>query len=313
MGRAHVHRDAPALSGGRVRAALSVLRRGVAALLVTWPLGAASAEIEWQPVAPQVWRVPGAQVVLVRDGARTWLIGSGPTPAVAAALGETIRRRFGRAVTDVVVTRAAPELAMGLIAFADARTWALPDVIAQMRTRCEACRMRLRDRLGEIAGASLVAPAVRMPTRAVTGARLGPFDARVLERAPGEPALVLRHRGTRVVIAQGLLWPGDVPDLHDTEGAALLASWARLHDFAQGASLLGEPGPVATSRDIVDHVNYVTALHDALTPRALRGDDRAAMGLGVELPAFADRPGYALRHPLNVQRAYREIENARLR
>ena len=92
-----------------------------------------TAAADWpqlQPVSPNVWRVAAArgdpvasnrgvttQLVLVRDGARLWLIGSGPTPAFGSALACAVRRTTGRAVTDIVNTRAAPELALGNVAF----------------------------------------------------------------------------------------------------------------------------------------------------------------------------------------------------
>jgi len=276
-------------------------------------------------VAAGVWRVPAArgepdaanggatiQLVLVRDGARLWLIGSGPTPAFGAALACAIERGTGRAVTDVVNTRAAPELALANAAFPAARLWALPDVAATMRARCGQCLARLQARIGP-AGASLRPTLIRVPTRRVGTAgqragRLGPFDWLALARAPGERVLVLRLRRPhtmRVVIAQGLLWAGDLPDLRDTRSDTFAASLRRLRTFGAGALLLGEQGGPSGVATLTNHLAYLAALHAAIVPQLAHGDAAAAQ---APLPAFMHWPGYAATHPLNVQRVWRELE-----
>jgi hypothetical protein len=273
-------------------------------------------------VAPNVWRVPAArgeadaanggvtiQLVLVRDGARSWLIGSGPTPAFGAALACAIERDTGRRVTDIVNTRAAPELALANIAFPTARLWALADVIEAMRARCATCLARLKARIGEV-GASLKAEAIRAPKLPVGTAqqrrgRLGPFDWLALPRRPGERTLVLRHRASRVVIAQGLVWAGDLPDLREAESEAMRASLHRLRGFAADATLLGEQGDPERGAQAVDtQLVYLDALRRAIAPQLATGDAAAR----ADLPAFAHLPGYAATHPLNVQRVWRELE-----
>ena len=284
-----------------------------------------AAAVNLRPVGPNLWRVAAArgepdasnagltaQLVVVRDGARVWLIGSGPTPAFGAALACAVEHRLGRAVTDVVNTRPAPELAMGNVAFAGARLWALPDVIATMQARCLGCLERLQARIGA-AGASLRPEHIRVPALPVGApgtARgvLGPFAWRAFERAPGERVLVLRHRRERIVVAQGLLWAGDVPDLRDTRSATLRASLRALRRFAAGARLLGEQGGVAGPSALAQQIAYIDALRRAAWPHLVRGDVDGAAGAGVELPAFAGLPGYARLHRLNVQRVWRELE-----
>ena len=283
-------------------------------------------------VSANVWRVPAArgdadesnggviaQLVLVRDGARVWLIGSGPTPAFGATLACAVRRETGHDVTDVVNTRAAPELAMGNIVFVGARVWALPDVIAAMQVRCVQCQERLKARIGA-AGASLQPDRIDVPSRPVgavgavaasagtVGGTLGPFAWRALERAPGERVLVLRHRRERIVIAQGLLWAGDVPDLRETHSVTLLASLRALRTDARGARVLGEQGDVSDARAITQHIAYIDALRQAVLPHLIAGEVQGASGTAVALPAFDGLPSYGARHPLNVQRVWRELE-----
>lgn len=278
-----------------------------------------------QRIATGVWRIAAArgeanesnrgvtiQLLLVRDGARLWLVGSGPTPAFGAALDCAVRRTLGRRVTDVINTRAAPELALGNAAFGGARLWALPEVIDAMRTRCEACRERLARRLGAT-DVSLRPEDIRVPLRPVAprramAGRLGPFDWRKLARAPGERALVLRHRASQIVVAQGLLWADDVPDLRDTRSDSLLASLRTLQRLSIGARLVGEQGGVTQPAAIAVNIAYLEALRRAVDAALARGDVQGAAGLGIDLPAFAELPGYAARHPLNVQHVWHELE-----
>ena len=276
-------------------------------------------------VSPNVWRVAAArgepdesnrgvtiQLVLAHDRDRLWLIGSGPSPAFGAALSCAVQRTIGHTVTDVVNTRSTPELAMGNVAFADARLWALPDVMVAMQTRCLQCQTQLRARLG-IAGDSLQPQLIRVPRDPVAAAgattgRLGPFEWRALERMPGERVLVLRHRHDRIVVAQGLLWADDVPDLRDTRSDSLLASWRTLLAFSAGSRLLGEQGDLVDADAVSRHISYLESLRHAVEPSLLRGDLQGASGSALELPEFASLPSYAIRHPINVQRVWLELE-----
>jgi hypothetical protein len=92
------------------------------------------------------------QPVVVRDGARVWLVGSGPTPAQGLRLRCAISAALHREVTDVISTRAHPELALANLAFAGARLWALDDVADAMEQRCPQCLDRLRQRLSDRKG-----------------------------------------------------------------------------------------------------------------------------------------------------------------
>gem|GEM_PF-801472 len=312
--------------GAAVRAVAGLALAGAAAHGAAATPGCETAgAVSLLPVAANIWRVPAArgesdagnagvvtQLVVVRDGARVWLIGSGPTPAFGEALACAVRGRFGGDVTDVVNTRAAPELSMANVAFASARRWALPDVIAVMRARCTACLDRLKGRIGA-AGETLAVDRIRVPSQPVgrPGAargRLGPFAWLALARAPGERTLVLRHVGTRLVIAQGLVWAGDVPNLRDTHSATMLAGLRSLQRFAAGATLLGEQGEPAGPQAVASHIDYIAALRRDALAHLTSGDVDGASGSGVDLPAFAALPGYALVHPLNVQRVWRERE-----
>ena len=271
-------------------------------------------------LSPHLWRVAAArgestpdnggltsQLLLAVDGKQLWLVGSGPTPAFAQALACAIRQTLGKSVTDVINTRAAPELTMGNSAFPTARLWALPDVISAMQARCGQCLLRLKARIGA-AGASLQPDIIRPATQPVLSPTLGPFEGLAVERAPGERSLALRHRSDHLVLAQGLLWSGDVPDLLDTNSEAMLASWQALLKFAGSDALLGEQGDLAQASDLRQHIRYVEQLRALLWAQLQSGQTLIAPSAAQDLPEFAGLPSYQTRHPLNVQRVWAELE-----
>ena len=297
-----------------------------------------------QAVARDVWRVPVAngeadpgnggwvtQPVVVRDGARVWLIGSGPTPAQGLRLRCAISAAVGREVTDVINTRAHPELALANLAYAGARVWALDDVAAAMEQRCLQCLDRLRRRLSErdrddpreAAGqaADAISPqdpamtlhplTIRTPDHLLHGdsGTLGPFDWWAIERAAGERTLLLLHRRSRWLIAQGLVWAGDVPNMRETTLDEMAAALERLRKIAvrpDVRGVLGEQGEPGSASDVMDHLEYLAQLRQRTEQALDRGDVEGARP--IELPAFADRPGYAAYHGLNRQRVWRLLE-----
>jgi hypothetical protein len=179
-----------------------------------------------------------------------------------------------------------------------------------MQARCLACQARLKEQLGAV-GASLQAAAVRAPTRYIgvdgqsTG-RMGPFDWLALPRNASERTLVLRLRLEPLVLAQGLLWVGDVPDLRGTQATLLLASWRALRDWAGEGPVLGEQGGLGDAGAIDAHIAYLQALHGVIEPALARGELWGATAL--ELPPWQPLPGYGLRHPLNVQHLWLALE-----
>lgn len=290
-----------------------------------------------QPVARDVWRVavdigeasPGnggwvTQPVVVLDGARVWLIGSGPTPAQGLRLRCAIAGTLHRAVTDVINTRAHPELALANLAFAGARLWALDDVAHAMQQRCPQCLDRLRQRLSErddAAGGntpeahdpslSLHPITIRVPDHRLPGdaGTLGPFQWWAIERAPGERTLLLLHRRSGWLIAQGLVWTGGVPNLRETTLEEVTMGLERLRTIAVRpgvAGVIGEQGEPGSVTAVTDHLDYLSQLRQRTQEALDRGDVEGAHP--IELPAFTERPGYVAYHALNRQRVWRALE-----
>lgn len=290
-----------------------------------------------QAVARDVWRVAVdtgeasrgnggwvTQSVVVVDGARVWLIGSGPTPAQGLRLRCAISSTLHRAVTDVINTRAHPELALANLAFAGARLWALDDVANAMQQRCPQCLDRLQQRLseheddasGKPSGAhdpamSLHPITIRVPDHRLPGdtGALGPFRWWAIERAAGERTLLLLHRRSGWLIAQGLVWTGGVPNLRETSLDEMTTSLERLRSIAAQpdvTGLIGEQGEPGSATVVADHLEYLSQLRQRTQQALDRGEVEGARP--IELPAFADRPGYAAYHALNRQRVWRALE-----
>lgn len=301
--------------------------------------------------APSVWRVPAAagesqpanagavtQLLLVPDGRRLWLVGSGPTPRWGRALACAIQARWGRPVSDVINTRAHPELALANEAFEGSRIWALDSVAQAMRRQCADCLARLALRLGPRDAASLARAHIRTPDHtlgpasgsasasasAVMGAgRLGPFEWQAVARAPGQDTLALYLPRQRLWVLQGLLWQGGVPNLRDTDSATLLRSWqALLAQVGEGDRLLGEQGGLGRASDLAAHIRYVQALRAEVRQAVLAGrgelesesESESALPLAQPQPVGAAGGGGgggaadAAQHALNRQRVWRELE-----
>lgn len=287
-----------------------------------------------ESVAPGVWWIPGApgdadarnrgaisNLLAVRDGRRLWLLGSGPSPGWARALGCHLRRRSGLTVTDVIAPWSRPELVLGQTGLHAPRHWAHADVIAAMRTRCAHCIERLRLRLGN-AAADLAGVQAAIPTRALQGAsgRLGPWRWWRLARSPDTAVTVWALPRAGLIAAHGLLWSDGVPDLRDATLAEFSAALqglveleARLKPAGSAASALRwlpEQGPWLSPGAAARERDYVEALRDAaraaVEGAALETDPPPP--LPVHWPEVDSDLGRDLRHGLNWQRAWREAE-----
>jgi hypothetical protein len=252
-------------------------------------------------------------LVAVEDGARLWLVGAGPTPRFGLALAEAL----GRPVTDLVFTRPHGPLTLGAAAFAGARRWALDATAAAMARDCAACRAGLAQAIGAEAADSLLPGLVRLPDHRIdppgaSGGRLGPFRWQTVMRAPDQPVLLLKIDGTRWWLAQGLVWPGALPDLRGTDEAVIAAAWRRLHDAMEADDrVIGERGDPGTPADLRRHARYLQALQQVVDAALAAGHH--AGELALDLPGWSLTAAQAARHALNAQRVWRTREAAWLR
>lgn len=288
--------------------------------------GPLAASIVLAPQAPGVWSVHAqrgeanpdnrgfvANLLVVRDGARVWLIGSGPSPRFARALACRVRETVGRGVTDVVSPWPRPELVLGARAFGRARHWAHAEVAQAMRSQCADCVARLRQRLG-VAAADLGARPARLPDHLLHGAsgRLGPFDWWRVQRAPGITVTFWHVRGAALMTAQGLLWAGGLPDLRGSDLAHLLAATRQLRAIVAAAApalrLLGEQGALTGLAQVDAHLHYWDALAAAIDAAQASGGDGTQTSQA--LPGVDAVQLSSLAHELNWQLAWRQAEDA---
>lgn len=250
--------------------------------------------------------------LLVGDGRRLWLLGSGPSPAAARALDCQVARQLGRRVTDVVNAWAQAQGVLGNAGFARARIWAHEDVAAQMARQCPVCEARLRQRLGDAAVDLGPAP-VRLPGHRLQGDSgvLGPWRWWRLWRAEGQPVTVWQVRGRPLWAAPGLLWGDGPPDLRDTDSrqmARVLAEVAALPQAMASAHWLPEQGGWQPPGTLVQHRQYLQGLTQAVRERQQSGGAEAEPA--PTLPGLPDSAQRGYRHELNWQRAWRQEEAA---
>jgi hypothetical protein len=309
-------------------------RASLAAGLLTLAAGPAAAQAcpagapVLQPLAPGVWRVPAddgdanaanrgqvSNLLVVADGPRLWLLGSGPSPAAGARLACVLRRDLGRDATDVVSPWPRPELVLGVAGLPGApRHWAQADVADAMAARCAGCADRLRARLGA-AAAELGPDPIRLPAERLAGdqGRLGPFGWWRLDRDPGHPVTVWRlvlADGTPLWWSPGLLNGSGPADGRDAHLPGLQAALAALVALVAGdgprARHLGEQGGVQDAGLPARQQAYWLAL--AATVRAAQDAGRLESD---PAPAWDGLPAGWAAHPwhaLNWQRAWREVE-----
>ena len=292
-------------------------------------------QLDFKPAGPGVWWVPArrgeadaanrgqvSNLLLARSGggslARLWALGSGPSPALGAALACQARQRLGLPLTMVISPWARPELVLGVAGVQrvqpDARHAAHAAVAEAMAAQCPHCVDRLGQRLGA-AAADLGADPIRLPTLRLQGehGRLGPFLWWRLARAEGRWVTVWRLRSQPLWLAPGLLTEGSPPDGRDADLAALLPSLQQLAALAQqdgaAARWLGEQGGWMGAGAPLAHAAYWQALKAAVGSAIERGDLEAAAA-----PALPAGPGWSAGwaghpwHGLNWQRAWRQME-----
>ncbi|EHR69984.1 hypothetical protein BurJ1DRAFT_1111 [Burkholderiales bacterium JOSHI_001] len=285
----------------------------------------------WRVVAraPGVWQVLGeassghdeadvanrgrvSNALLVRDGARLWLLGSGPSPAAGAALACQVRAQLKRPVTDIIAPWPRPELVLGAGGFPLTRHWGHAEVAQGMQRQCPTCVERLRLRLGA-AASDLGDRPIHLPEGWVTGASgsLGPLDWQLLWRAEGRPVTVWRVRGQPLFSAHGLLWGDGPPDARDAQLPQLLQSTEALARWAAAvpqARWLPEQGPLLGADAPARHAAYWQELQRQAQQAVQRGD--AAGGPPPRWPGLPDAWATHVRHTLNWQHAWREAEDA---
>lgn len=232
------------------------------------------------------------------------VIDPGPHARAGQAVRQAVQRELGLPVVGVINTHAAPEYVLGNAAFADlpihasAITWQL------MAQRCTACLARLTALLGRSAmqDTRIVLPSQTLAAGdrvALHGLRL---NIRVFAQAhsPGDTALFDAESVT--LFGGALACRQQVPDLQE---ASLYGWMEALHELRQWPAQHFIGAGLGSMADTVEAtLNYLSALERDVSDRVQRGDNPS----DTDLPLPAQWADTQRRHPLNVQRAWREIE-----
>lgn len=283
--------------------------------------------IQLLPLATGTWLVRGADgdttpanrgaisnLLAVRDGARLWLVGSGPSVAYAQALDCQLLRLAGRRVTDIVAPWPRPELVLGQAGLPQARHWAHEDVATAMEARCPRCIERLRLRLGASAG-DLGRATIALPRRLLHGdhGSLGPLRWQRLQRSDTTAVTLWSLPHARLSTAHGLLWADGAPDLRDADSAHLERAWQALVAWRGGDTAwagstrwIPEQGPVQPATAPAEHLRYLAALRRAIEEAQSRGVSESDPA--PALPGVSEGINRSARHQLNWQHAWREAE-----
>ncbi len=277
------------------------------------------------PLGPQLWWVPSARgdadvfnrgqvvnLMLVGDGAKLWLVGSGPSPAFGQRLACAARQQLGRTITDVVSPWARSELVLGASGLQRARHWGHADVASAMRKRCPHCVSRLRARLGT-AATDLGSQPIDVPRHLFHGnhGQLGPFRWWRIKREDGLAVTAFHPINTNVITGHALVWTNSAPDLRDSNVLAMQGALMELQTIIDtlppALRLMPEQGDVAlASASIAQHMGYWQSLALA-TRQALAAGDAGITP--SPMPGTEPEVLQSAFHALNWQRAWRHAES----
>jgi len=250
-----------------------------------------------------------ANAVVVIGERSVAVIDPGGSRAAGQALRTAIRARTDLPVSHVVLTHAHPDHVLGAAAFTDA-----PDTIVHERfARAHAARrVTDRARLGALmSGSAPLVPNVSLGTGASLTLALGgrTLEVRALPSAHTDHDLVVLDRNSGTLIAGDVVVGQRLPSL---EGD--LSGWiAVLEQMAAWPLQRIVPGhgePAAPARLLVPHTAYLTRLRDGTRAAIERGDSLAG---AVRRAERRDDDGarwrlHGLHHPLNVTRAWSQLE-----
>ncbi|SOY62713.1 conserved hypothetical protein; putative metal dependent hydrolase [Cupriavidus taiwanensis] len=291
----------PATAAG-TRVVLDPLRPGV---YVARAVNAEAMRANAGAVVPSLVHVTCAGVLVVDPG---------PHAAWGNALLGAIRALTAQPVRWVVNTHAHPENVLANAAF-DAvrprpRFLASPATAALMRQRCEDCLARLGAQLGLAAmrGTALVLPepALRDGAWLWTGATA--WQVQVHAPAHSGSDTVLFAPQLRLLCAGGLAYRERVPEMQE----ASLQGWrhALRQLLALPADIVVATATGTPAQTLVPTLAYLDALAHGIGAALAAGRDATQASDAVAAARFRHWRHFPTRHPLNLQRAWRQLEDA---
>ncbi|MDW3686707.1 MBL fold metallo-hydrolase [Cupriavidus sp. CV2] len=289
----------PAAAAGRV-----VLDRLQPGVYVARAGNAEVARANAGEVVPTLVHVTGAGVLVVDPGPHlTW--GNGLLAAIRAVTPEPVRW--------VVNTHAHPENVLANAALACLRPrpvfLASAATASLMRQRCEACLARLAEQLGPavMRGTQIVLPdpALRHGDRLATGGTAWEVQVHAAAHSASDTVLYAPRR--RLLCVGGLAYRERVPEMQE----ASLQGWRRA---LRALSVLPADVVVGTAvgtpaQMLAPTLAYLDALAEGIAGALAAGGDAARMPGPAAGKPYCRWRYFASRHPLNVQHAWRELED----
>ncbi|SPS02086.1 MBL fold metallo-hydrolase [Cupriavidus taiwanensis] len=291
------------------------------------PATAAGTRVVLDPLRPGVYvaRADNAEAMRANAGAvvptlvhvtraGVLVVDPGPQAAWGRALLGAIRALTAQPVHWVVNTHAHPENVLANAAFAGLRPrprfLASAATAALMRQRCEACLASLSAQLGRTAmrGTAIVLPEPALQDGAWLHTGGTAWQVQVHAPAHSASDTVLYAPQLRLLCAGGLAYRGRVPEMQE----ASLQGWrqALRQLIALPADIVVATATGTPAQTLVPTLAYLDALAHGIGAALAAGRDATQAADAVAAGPFRHWRHFPTRHPLNLQRAWRELEDA---
>ena len=229
----------------------------------------------------------------------------------AQDMARAIKRISSRPIRLAIVTHAHQEFLFGARYFQRQNIPILSHVkTAQLvQSRCENCLHHLKELLGEkeMRGSKVVVPDQQISASEFISVAGITLELHVLGwgNTPGDIAVF--HRETGVLFAGGLVDQDRIPELRDSK----LKDWQRILDKLQSFPIkhvVPGHGSIIQPHGITVFAGYLRAIERKVRALFEQNVSLSDVEKEGELPEFTGWALYRQQHPMNVHRAYLQIE-----
>jgi len=277
-----------------------------------------------QRVAPGVYVIPGSvgdpgpenRGRVVNTGfivGRTGVvvIDSGANYRQGQAILATIRRITQKPVKLLINTHPHPQNVLGNGAFAERGIPILATAVTaeKMNERCPRCLENLSASVGAEAMRDTRIVLPQQTLDAETTLTVGGRRLRLIPTGWGhsEGDLAVLDSQTGTLFTSDLVYAGQIPHLTEARIGGWLAALDALSTLPARRVVPGR-GPVGAPSCIATFHRYLQQLHDQVATAYHAGRTLDETLHQIDLAEFHDWQGYGVRHPLNIQHVWYEIE-----